>query len=212
MNWMMIFFLGAGAYILGSIPTAVWLGKWMYGKDVRQYGSGNAGFSNALRVLGPKAGIPVLLIDVGKGFAAVLLARLADLPEEGIVAEVVPICYGILAFVGHLFPIFASFQGGKGVATGLGMILALFPPGALIGLVVFLITIFTFRMMSLGSMLGSISLPFSVYAYFTFSRPILLGFTVFIALSIIWTHRSNIGRMLHGTENKIWFRKKTGSN
>lgn len=208
MNWYLIIALGLLAYMLGSIPTAVWIGKGLYGIDVRKHGSGNAGFSNTLRVIGPKAGVPVLIIDVAKGFAAVYLAGILKLEAGTTAYELVPIVYGILAFVGHIIPIFARFNGGKGVATGLGMILALFPYGAFIGLGVFLITIFTFRMMSLGSMLGSISLPVSVYFFYKTTQPILLGFAVFLALSIVYTHRSNIKRIINGNENRIWFRKK----
>lgn len=208
MNWILIIILGLLAYVLGSIPSAVWLGKWIAQIDIREHGSGNAGFSNALRIIGPKVGIPVLIIDIGKGFAAVYLAKILDLPSDGLSRELVPIIYGILAFVGHLIPLFAGFKGGKGVATGLGIILALFPIGAAIGVGVFLITIFSLRMMSLGSMLGSISLPISVFALFHFDRPVLLGFSFFIALMIVYTHRSNIKRIIKGTENKIWFKKK----
>lgn len=209
MNWFNVSALGVLAYLLGSIPTAVWIGKGLYQIDVREHGSGNAGFSNTLRVIGPKAGVPVLIIDVLKGFAAVYLSRILHLAENTLAYEIIPIVYGILAFLGHLVPIFAGFKGGKGVATGLGMILALFPWGAVIGLSVFLLTIFSFRMMSLGSMLGSVSLPVSVFVFFGTERLILLVFSIFLALSIILTHRYNINRILKGTENKIWFRKKT---
>ncbi len=208
MNWTEIVLYGIGAYVLGSIPTAVWIGKWFYNTDVREQGSGNAGFSNALRVLGPQAGIPVLIIDVAKGFAAVKLASLTFLEEGSIAIQLIPVVFGILAFIGHLVPILARFKGGKGVATGLGMIMALFPIGAALGVGVFLIVIFSFRMMSLGSMLGSISLPVSVYLTFKTEQLVLLIFSIFISLMILYTHRSNINRIIKGTENKIWFRKK----
>lgn len=208
MNWTEIILLGIGAYVLGSIPTAVWIGKWFYSTDVREHGSGNAGFSNALRILGPQAGIPVLIIDVAKGFGAVYLASILSLVEGGLAEQLIPVIYGLLAFLGHLAPLFAKFKGGKGVATGLGIILALFPAGAAIGLGVFLITIFSFRMMSLGSMLGGISLPISVFIKHKADEPVLLIFSLFISLMIIFTHRSNIKRILKGSENRIWFRKK----
>ncbi len=208
MNWTEIIIYGIGAYVLGSIPTAVWIGKGFFKIDVREHGSGNAGFSNSLRVLGPKAGIPVLIIDVAKGFAAVYLASKVDLGDSKMAQELVPIVYGVLALLGHLLPLFAKFKGGKGVATGLGIVLALFPMAAVYALVVFLIVIFTFRMMSLGSMLASISLPISVFISHNTEQPILLGFSIFIALMIIFTHRSNIKRIIEGKENRIWFRKK----
>lgn len=208
MNWTEIILFGIGAYVLGSIPTAVWIGKWFYNTDVREQGSGNAGFSNALRVFGPKVGIPVLIIDIAKGFAAVKLASLTFLEEGSLALQLVPVIYGILAFIGHLVPILARFKGGKGVATGLGMILALFPMGAALGIGVFLIVIFSFRMMSLGSMLGSISLPITVFLTYKTEEPVLLIFSLFISLMILYTHRSNIKRIIQGTENRIWFRKK----
>lgn len=208
MNWTEIILFGIGAYVLGSIPTAVWIGKWFYNTDVREQGSGNAGFSNALRVFGPKVGIPVLIIDVAKGFAAVKLASLTFLEEGSIALQLVPVIYGILAFIGHLVPILARFKGGKGVATGLGMILALFPMGAALGIGVFLIVIFSFRMMSLGSMMGSISLPITVFLTYKTEEAVLLVFSLFISLMILYTHRSNIKRIIQGTENRIWFRKK----
>lgn len=208
MNWTEIILFGIGAYVLGSIPTAVWIGKWFYNTDVREQGSGNAGFSNALRVFGPKVGIPVLIIDIAKGFAAVKLASLTFLEEGSLALQLVPVIYGILAFIGHLVPILARFKGGKGVATGLGMILALFPMGAALGIGVFLIVIFSFRMMSLGSMLGSISLPITVFLTYKTEEPVLLIFSLFISLMILYTHRSNIKRIIQGNENRIWFRKK----
>ncbi len=154
MNWTHILSLGFLAYLLGSIPTAIWIGKWFYKKDIRDLGSGNAGFSNALRVFGPKAGIPVLIVDVGKGFAAVSLSNMLNIDNQSFAGQLIPVIYGLLAFLGHLIPIFAGFKGGKGVATGLGIILALFPLGALYGLAVYILAILLFRMMSVGSMLA----------------------------------------------------------
>ncbi len=212
MNWIQILSLGFLAYLLGSIPTAVWIGKWFFKKDIRNLGSGNAGFSNALRVFGPKAGIPVLIVDVGKGFAAVSLANILNLDNHSFAGQLIPVIYGLLAFVGHLIPIFAGFKGGKGVATGLGIILALFPLGALYGLGVYILAILLFRMMSVGSMLACISLPISAYLEMKFENPVLIVFTIFITVMIIFTHRSNIKRILSGTENRIWFRKKSREN
>lgn len=211
MNWTQIILYGIAAYVLGSIPTAVWIGKWFYNKDIREHGSGNAGFSNMLRVFGPKAGVPVLIIDIAKGYAAVYLAAFLKLESTSTAFQLIPVIYGLMAFLGHLLPIFASFKGGKGVATGLGMILAVFPQGALLGLAVYLFSIFTFRMMSLGSIMASMSLPVSVLLFYKTSNPVLLIFSIFITLMIIFTHRSNIKRIVAGTENRIWFRKKPES-
>ena len=207
MDWIQVILLGLVAYVLGSIPTAVWVGKWFYKKDIRQEGSGNAGFSNALRVFGPKAGVPVLIVDVGKGFAAVYLARYLQLDPDTFAGQLIPVVFGLLAFLGHLLPILAGFKGGKGVATGLGIILALFPMGAVYVLGAYLFVILVFRMMSLGSMVASICLPISLFIVQGTENLVLLIFTVFIAAIIIFTHRGNISRILDGTENKIWFIK-----
>lgn len=212
MDWIQVILLGLAAYVLGSIPTAVWVGKWFFNKDIRQEGSGNAGFSNALRVFGPKAGIPVLIVDVGKGFVAVYLSKYLNLDPDIFTGQLIPVVYGLLAFFGHLLPIFASFKGGKGVATGLGIILALFPMGAVYVLGAYLIVIFVFRMMSLGSMVASICLPISLFIVQGTENLVLLIFTIFIAMMIVFTHRSNISRILNGTENKIWFIKKKEEN
>src|SRR6056300_782925 len=115
MNWTNTLLLGFAAYLIGSIPTAVWVGKWFFNKDIREEGSGNAGFSNTLRVFGPKAGVPVLIVDVGKGFAAVYLAKYLHLNPDSLAGQLIPVIFGLLAFFGHLLPIFASFRGGKGV-------------------------------------------------------------------------------------------------
>ena len=208
MDLLQLVLFGLLAFLLGSIPTAIWIGKWFYQIDIREHGSGNAGFSNALRVMGPKAGIPVLLIDVAKGYLAVKLAQAVPVANfSDTLVQLIPILYGLLAFLGHLFPAFANFKGGKGVATGLGMILAIFPLGAAIGLGVFLLVILSFRMMSLGSMLAGLSFPVTVLITQKISNPILLVISAFIAISIIYTHRSNIQRIIRGKENKIWFKK-----
>lgn len=208
MDWIQVILLGLVAYVLGSIPTAVWIGKWFFHKDIRQEGSGNAGFSNALRVFGPKAGVPVLIVDVGKGFVAVYLSKYLNLVPDTFAGQLIPVIYGLLAFFGHLLPIFAGFKGGKGVATGLGIILALFPMGAVYVLGAYLFVIVVFRMMSLGSMVASICLPISLFIVQGTENLVLLIFTIFISMMIVFTHRSNISRILNGTENKIWFFKK----
>jgi len=209
MDWMIFILMAILAYCLGSIPTAIWIGKWFFNLDIREHGSGNAGFSNALRVMGPKAGIPVLIIDVAKGFMAVKLATFVTVePFGNLSGDLVPIIFGVLAFIGHMIPLFASFKGGKGVATGVGLVLALFPLAAVVGLSTFLVTILVFRMMSLGSMLGGISFPVSVYLLYDAETPVMLIFAIFIAVMIIFTHRSNIQRIAQGKENRIWFSKK----
>ena len=203
---ILLFFL---AYVLGSIPTAVWMGKIFYNIDVREHGSGNAGFTNAMRVLGLKAGIPVLLIDIAKGFFAVFIFSL--FPESVITdltKQLFPIILGLLALVGHIFPIMAQFRGGKGVATGAGLLLGLFPLGAGVALGVFLIVLFTTRYVSLGSIAASLSFPIWVLLWYPGKNIPLLVFSFLLTSVILFTHRKNIGRLIKGEENRIYFRKK----
>lgn len=201
------------AYLLGSIPTAVWVGKWFYGIDVRNEGSGNAGATNTIRVLGAKAGIPVVIVDILKGFFAVLLMRFF-IPEG--TGEDVKIYYeiiaGLLAVVGHALPLFAGFRGGKGVATLLGIGIALFGWAVLFSVAIFLLVVLVTRYVSLGSVLAGIAFPLVVIFYFKVSNPGLVALSVFAALFLLWTHRKNIKRLLSGTENKFSFRKVKGKS
>lgn len=127
MDTLLIISLIIGAYLLGSIPTAVWWGRKYYGIDVREFGSGNAGATNTFRVLGKKAGIPVLIIDILKGTSAVMLAWLSPYTFESDPYVNVQLALGVAAVVGHVFPVFAGFRGGKGVATILGVIICITP-------------------------------------------------------------------------------------
>ena len=197
------------AYMFGSIPTAVWIGKIFYKIDVRDHGSKNAGFTNALRILGLKAGIPVLLLDIAKGFFAVYIFRFfpQDLLTE-FTEQLFPILFGLLALVGHIFPVLAQFRGGKGVATGLGLLLGLFPLGASLAVVVFLILLFTSRYVSLGSISASLSFPVWVLLWYPDKNISLLVFSFLLTSVILFTHRKNIGRLMKGNENRIYFRKK----
>jgi len=145
------------AYLLGSIPTSVWIGKSFYGIDVREFGSGNAGATNTFRVLGKKAGIPVLIIDILKGTAAVALAYLSGFEQQSDEFINLQLGLGIAALIGHIFPVFAGFRGGKGVATILGIVVCIVPVSCSLVLVVFLIVLFSTRMVSLASMLGGFS-------------------------------------------------------
>jgi len=144
------------AYLIGSVPTAVWIGKRFYSIDVREHGSGNAGATNTFRVLGKKAGIPVLLIDIFKGFVAV---NLVYLQSKFGVDDVIPLtnlklAFGFASVIGHVFPIFAGFRGGKGIASLLGILLAIHPAGALCALGIFLLVLLTTKYVSLGSMMS----------------------------------------------------------
>lgn len=209
MEIVLTIFLFILAYLMGSIPTAVWIGKGFYGIDVRDHGSGNAGFTNAMRVLGLKAGIPVLLIDIAKGFFAVYLIRLfPDNILTDLHSQLFPILLGLLALIGHILPVFAQFRGGKGVATGFGLLLGLFPLGAGVSLVTFLAILFTTRYLSLGSIIASLSFPIWVMIWYPEQNIPLLVFSLLLTSIIIFTHRSNIVRIMKGNENRVYFRKK----
>jgi acyl phosphate:glycerol-3-phosphate acyltransferase len=191
------------AYLFGSIPTAVWIGKAFYDIDVREYGSGNAGATNTFRVLGKKAGIPVLLIDCLKGFVAVKLALLfTEEPISHAAFVNYQLALGISAVLGHIFPIFAGFRGGKGIATLLGLMLAIHLQGAVISLLVFLIVFMVTRFVSLGSMTAALSFPFVIVLLFHTTVPSLIVFSMFIAILVLITHQKNIERLVRREESK----------
>lgn len=202
--------LGAVAYLLGSIPSAVWIGKAFYGVDVREHGSGNAGTTNVLRVLGAKAAIPVFAVDSIKGLLAVLGAYL--IPGGDRSAEsfcVLKIAYGLLAVVGHMYPVFAGFRGGKGVATTLGIAIAIQPLGALVALGVFAAAFAATRYVSLSSLCAGLSFPLaSVFLLHgqTLSVRIFAGF---VCLLLFYTHRKNIQRLVRGVEPKTALCKRS---
>jgi glycerol-3-phosphate acyltransferase PlsY len=191
------------AYLLGSIPTAVWVGRIFYGVDVREYGSGNAGATNTFRVLGKKAGIPVLLIDAMKGFAAVNLVHLfAEEPISDAAFVNYQLALGIAAVIGHIFPLFAGFRGGKGIATLLGLMLAIHTEGALIALCVFVLVFAITKFVSLGSMTAALSFPFIIVLVFHTTIPSLIIFSMFVAILVLVTHQKNIERLFRREENK----------
>lgn len=196
------------AYLLGSVPTAVWVGKWFYNIDVRDEGSGNAGATNTIRVLGIKAGIPVIIIDILKGFFAVWLMQFF-IPTNWSVstATYLEIVAGLVAVIGHTLPVFAQFRGGKGVATLLGAGIALYGGAVLISVAIFFVVVFLSRFVSLGSMLAGISFPLVVIFIYNITHPGLVGLSLFASLFLLWTHRKNMGRLLKGEENKFSFKK-----
>jgi acyl phosphate:glycerol-3-phosphate acyltransferase len=197
-----------GAYLLGSIPTAVWIGKFFYKTDVREYGSGNAGATNTFRVLGKKAGIPVLIIDVLKGFAAVNLAYISNYIPHSNQFINLQLVLGIASLIGHIFPIFASFRGGKGIATLLGIVLAIHLYGALICIGIFIIVLLASGYVSLGSMIAAILFPFIVIGLFKETVPSLIIFSILIAIMVLITHQKNIERLLRREESKAKLIKK----
>jgi len=195
---------------LGSIPTAVWVGKIFFGIDVREHGSGNAGATNTIRVLGPGAGIPVFIIDVLKGFAAVELTYLLR-DNFGMHNEYFAMFKVILSFivvVGHVFPIFAGFRGGKGISTSLGVVLALFPYSAIVATVIFITMLIIFHYVSLGSITAAVIFPFVNIFIFDAREWAYLVFSIVISLFVIIMHRKNIKRLLNHEETKFFFKKK----
>lgn len=200
------------AYLIGSIPSSVWIGKAFHNVDVREHGSKNAGATNTIRVLGLKTGIPVLIIDAFKGLFAIYLAYLIGGVHFGISNSNSLINYqialGIAAFIGHVLPVFAGFRGGKGIATLTGVSIALFPFTFLVILGIFIIVFISTRYVSLGSILCSIAFPFVAVFIFNVSTPSLIVFTIVIAIFVPYTHRSNIKRLLKGEESKLKFKKE----
>jgi glycerol-3-phosphate acyltransferase PlsY len=192
------------AYLIGSIPTAVWVSKYLYGIDIRDYGSGNAGATNTYRVLGAKMGTFVMTMDILKGICATSLYLLIPyyLHDEWDRTNLM-VGLGLAAVLGHIFPILAEFRGGKGVATLFGMVLAIQPLVALCCVSVFLLVLFLTRFISLSSILASIA--FAVFILFIFNEkePLYRGFAVAVALMVLLTHQKNIGRILRGNESKV---------
>jgi glycerol-3-phosphate acyltransferase PlsY len=197
------------AYLVGSIPSAVWIGKALYGIDVREHGSGNAGATNVIRVLGYKAGIPVMLVDVFKGWLAVQLVHLFPLPGISLDEMIYfRIACAAAAVLGHIFPVYVGFRGGKGVGTLAGVAIALYPLALLIVLGVFILSLALTRYVSLSSILGSIVFPFVVIFITGERNPGLIILALLVAVFVPLTHRRNIKRLIRGEENKFIFRKK----
>ena len=192
-----------GAYMIGSFATAVWVSKGVYGIDIREHGSGNAGATNTFRVLGPKAGTFVMLVDMVKGVLAVRLSYLIpayDSPEQLINLQV---GLGLAAVVGHIFPIWANFRGGKGIATLFGMVLAIQPLVALCCVGVFLMILFLTRYVSLSSIIASIAFPVLILFIFREQEVFYRIFAIAVALMVVLTHQKNIVRLFRGNESKV---------
>ncbi len=194
------------AYLLGSIPSSVWYGIGYFGIDVRKHGSGNAGATNTFRVLGKRAGTIVMLIDVLKGWTATSLASLIF--YMNLIGEtellVFKIAFGVIAIVGHIFPIFVNFKGGKGIATLLGMVLAIHPELASVCITIFILTLLASQFVSLSSILSTLAFPV-LYWIGLFGRPepllIVFGFIMFVL--VVFTHQKNITRLLNGNESRV---------
>lgn len=200
---MEYFIFGLIAYLLGSIPTAVWVGKAWYGKDVREHGSNNAGATNTFRVLGKKPGIFVLSVDVIKGVLAVMLPVIVSQWME-LETDIVhlKITASIAVVLGHVFPLYANFKGGKGVATSLGVIIALNPTAAGVASIAFLVVFIASNFVSLGSICAAIIFPTMLFILGVESWALKI-FSILLASVVIFAHRQNIKRLLAGEENKM---------
>ena len=197
------------AYLTGAFPSAVWVGKTFYKIDVREFGSGNAGATNTFRVLGKKAGIPVLIMDILKGWLSVnYISCLTNIPESAEAVFEIKLAFGIAAVIGHLFPIYTGFRGGKGIATLLGLLIGLHAVAALYSIFVFVIVFVTSKYVSLGSIIASIAFPILVILILGSTNVSLNLFAFFVPILSLITHQKNIERLLRGEETKVKFGKK----
>tara|TARA_B100000900_G_scaffold85578_2_gene69302 strand:+ start:14706 stop:15341 length:636 start_codon:yes stop_codon:yes gene_type:complete len=207
-NEIIVFILVA--YLLGSIPSAVWIGKFFYNIDIREFGSGNAGATNTFRVLGKKAGIPVLFFDIFKGWLSVNLTKFLSNYDLIIQTNIdlfleLSLAFGLSAVIGHLFPIFTGLRGGKGIATLLGFLFAILPFAAVLSLIVFILSLLVCRFVSLSSIIASFI--FCVVVLITEDNFALNLFAFFVPLLSLITHQKNIERLLKGKETKVKFGK-----
>ncbi len=213
------------SYLVGSIPTSIIVSKAVRGIDIRNHGSGNAGGTNVMRVLGWKYGLMVILLDTLKGaIAVIIIARLyyGPLPFQNVSPfddfTLVQIIAGVAAVVGHIWTVFAEFKGGKGIATALGMLLMLVTVDMLIALGIFTLVVLISRYVSLGSIIGTLSVPSTLFIrenLFHVDIPgysTLFPFIIGVSFLVVFTHRKNLVRLINGNETKISFRKKTKLN
>jgi acyl phosphate:glycerol-3-phosphate acyltransferase len=214
------------SYVVGSIPTSVMLSKWRHGFDIRSKGSGNAGGTNVFRVLGWKSGVFIIVMDALKGvLATTVVARLFWDPTLPFYNHtpfddftIIQMICGGAAVIGHVLTVFAGFKGGKGIATGAGMLLGIAPTEFAVTIAVFFIFFFAFRYVSLGSIMAAAAFPLSLIIRYNIlsdeihSYKTLVFFSTGIALFLIYSHRANIKRLVEGTERKATsFRSKTES-
>jgi len=192
------------AYFIGAIPCSVWIGKRFYNIDIREHGSGNAGATNTLRILGKRAGFIVLFFDIFKAwFATEVLSNLAD--NQSIEYM---LALGLIAVLGHIFPIYIGFRGGKGIASLLGVIIAIHPLASLFSVVVFLISLIKSRFVSLSSILAACSFPLIIVYYFKNESNALIIFSFMVAILVIFTHKKNIERLFKKEESRVILPKK----
>jgi len=208
-TWIYILVIFVLAYLLGSIPFSVWIGLTFFGKDVRKEGSGNAGTTNTFRVLGWKAGVPVFLLDAFKGWFAVNLVHF--LPMSIVVDKYfyyLASAQAIAVVLGHIYPVFAGFKGGKGVATLLGIGIAMYPISGPAAFAVFIIVFLLSGYVSLASIIACLAFPFISYFFFGNTEVPLLLLSVAVAVFIPLTHLKNIRRLLNGTESRFLYKSK----
>lgn len=208
-NYKIFILICLVAYGLGSIPTSVLAGKLFHNIDIREHGSGNAGATNTIRVLGWSTGIPVLLIDIGKGWLAASLPAMMKLAPQGSAVLInMQIITGVIAIVGHVFPVFAGFRGGKGVASTFGILLALNPLVTLLCMAVFLAVLLITGYVSISSISGGIAFPLISLVFFESPSMMFTIFSILIAITLIITHKKNIGRLIRGEENRFIWKKR----
>lgn len=201
MNELLVILL---AYLIGSVPTSVWVSRYFFDIDIRDYGSGNAGATNTYRVLGPKWGTVVMIADMVKGILAVQLALLLpEYADSKINFQNLQTCLGLAAVIGHIFPIWADFRGGKGVATLFGLVLGISPWTALGCVGIFIAVLYLTRFVSLSSILASVAFPVFILVIFNVDNPLYRVFAIAVALMVLLTHQKNIGRLLKGSESKV---------
>jgi len=192
------------AYFIGAIPSSVWIGKKFYNLDVREHGSGNAGATNTFRVIGKKAGVIVLLLDILKAwFATAVLSSMANNQSIDYM-----LALGLVAVLGHVFPIYIGFRGGKGIASLLGVIIAIHPLASLYSIIVFITTLLISRFVSLSSILAACAFPVLIIVYFQNTHKSLIIFSLMVAVLVIFTHKKNIERLFNKEESKVVLSKK----
>mgnify|MGYP006079411223 FL=1 len=195
------------SYLIGALPSSVWIGQRFYDTDVREHGSGNAGATNTFRVLGKRAGIIVLILDIFKAWLAVTV--LSDFAGNKSIEF--QLALGLVAVLGHIFPIYIGFRGGKGIASLLGVIIAIHPMAALLSMGIFIFTIIISRFVSLSSMIGACAFPLLLFYYFEETNHSLIIFSIMVAVLVIFTHKKNIERLYKNEESKVTLLKKTFS-
>ncbi len=200
------------SYLLGSIPFGIIICKLWKGIDIREYGSKNPGATNVYRVIGPIPALIVLLLDISKGLIATLLISRIIIDQPVLNQTSLMIIAGMVVILGHIFPVFASFKGGKGVATGLGVLISLAPVELILSLLLFLIIVVITRYVSLGSLSSALFILLAlIFEKYYLHKPVadeLLIAVLVLNIFIFYTHRSNIKRLLNGTENKFGKKQK----